>query len=258
MYYGCKKEVNDKRDYKMYVCGAKQTQYPTSYEITTPYVKDQGIVNSCVAHTLSEFLEETHKDNNIKFSTGFIYGYRPIGYSLDEGMYPRQALKTLAKIGNVKYEDFNHNKEMPEIKQLVDNNIDNLKQKASEYKIISYSRIYTKNEIIKCLYNDITVPISIPVYNNLKLDENNVILEPDGECEGYHMMLLCGWNEKGYIVQNSWGKDWGNNGRAILPYNYKIDSAWAISTEDNQVYTYTTMFQKIYGLFIKLISKIRK
>ena len=259
MYYGCKKEIVDKRDYKMFISSVKSTIYPNRYEITIPSVKDQGIVNSCVAHTLASFLEEVHKKENIQFSTGFIYGYRPVGYSQDQGMFPRQAVKTLLKIGDVPKESFDHNKELPEIKKLVDSKFDELKDLASKYKIQSYARIYTKQDIMNCLYNDITVPISIPVYNNLAYDKNTfVIKEPNGECDGYHMVLLVGWNEKGYILQNSWGLDWADNGRAILPFDYPIDSAWAISTDDNNVYTYTTIWQKIYTLILKIINKFLK
>lgn len=257
MYYGCKKEVNDKRDYKAYVCSHKPDIFPDKYEITVPEVKDQGIVNSCVAHTLASFLEETYKSDNTKFSTGFIYGYRPVGYSQDQGMFPRQAIKTLLKVGDVPKEKFDHNKEMPEIKKLVDENFDNLKIIADVYKIYSYARIYTQTEIKKILYNDVTVPISVPVYNDLKLNDQNVILNDQTNFNGYHMMLLVGWNEKGYIVQNSWGKDWGNNGRAILPYDYPIDSAWALSTDENNVYTYTTIWQKIYTILIKVINRLK-
>ena len=67
-----------------------------------------------------------------------------------------------------------------------------------------------------------------------------------------------GWNEKGYILQNSWGLYWADNGRAILPFDYPIDSAWAISTDDNNVYTYTTIWQKIYTLILKIINKFLK
>ena len=120
MYYGCKKEIEDKRDYKSYISDIKQSLLPTEYTISMPEVKDQGIVNSCVAHSLATFLEECHKEENLKFSVGFIYGYRPINYDQNEGMYPREALKTITKIGNVTKDLFDHNKEMPEIKQLVD------------------------------------------------------------------------------------------------------------------------------------------
>jgi len=258
MYYGCKKEIDDKRDYKMYVTTTKSAHYPEMYEISTTNVKDQGIVNSCVAHTLASFLEETYKDQDLRFSIGFIYGYRPAGYVIEEGMYPRDAMKTLLKVGDCLKADFDYNREMPQIKLLVDGNLEKLRPLAEKYKIKSYARIYSKDEILKCLYNDITVPISIPIYNDLAIDKfSKIVKMPEGKCEGYHMILLVGYNKHGYIFQNSWGKDWAENGRAILPYDYPIDTAWAISTETNAVYTYTTLWQKIYLLFLKILTKFK-
>lgn len=257
MYYGCKKEIDDKRDYKSYIYSGKTNEFPDKYEIVMPKVKDQGIVNSCVAHSLSTFLEETYKQNNIEFSVGFIYGYRPDGYDQGEGMYPREALKTLLKVGDVPKDRFNHNKEMKEIKQLVDENLTTLLPVAELYKIDSYSRIYTTNEIKKCIFNDIPVPISVPVYNDLAYDKGTfVIKEPSGNLNGYHMMIIYGYNKNGWLIQNSWGTEWGNNGRAILPYDYELDTAWAIDTENNNLVTYTTIWQKLYVLILKIITKL--
>lgn len=258
MYYGCKKEIEDKRDYKSYVSNIKQSLLPTEYTISMPEVKDQGIVNSCVAHSLATFLEECHKEENLKFSVGFIYGYRPINYDQNEGMYPREALKTITKIGDVTKDLFDHNKEIPEIKQLVDNDIKNLKEQAANYKVNSYSRIYTTYEIKNCIFNDTPVPISIPVYNDLMYDKDTFIIQgPSGSIEGYHMIIIYGYNEKGWLIQNSWGKDWANSGTAILPYDYPIDSAWAIDTNYNNVITYQTIWQKLYSLYIKIINKLK-
>lgn len=251
MYYGCKKEQDDKRDYKMKV--AKTIQLPESFILDISNVKNQGIVNSCVAYSLSTFLETLHLKDNKIFSTGFIYGYRPLGYSQEEGMYPREAIKTLQKLGDVENQYFDHNKEIPEIKKLVDQNISELKSLALPYKINSYARIYTITDIKNCLLNNCLVPISIPVKNNLRLDENFVVLN-EGNIEGYHMIILYGWNEKGFLFQNSWGKYWGNEGRAILPYDYPIDSAWAISTDNNSINTYQNILQKLYNLVLKIIN----
>lgn len=258
MYYGCNKEIDDKRDYKMKVCAShKIPYYPSEYKIEMPKVKDQGIVNSCVAHSLSTFLEEYFKDEQKSFSTGFIYGYRPFGYFQGEGMYPREAIKTLQKIGDVEEDKFSHNKELPEIKRLVDENIEKLKPLADEYKIDSYARIYTIDEIKECLYNNCPVPISIPVKNNLKVGSDNVI-KNEGAIEGYHMVILYGWNEKGFLLQNSWGKDWGDEGRAILPYDYEIDSAWAISMNMNNIIAYQTIWQKLYKLLLSIINLFKE
>lgn len=255
MYYGCKKETTDKRDYKM---KKVKTYHDTvdGYEISMPDVKDQGIVNSCVAHSLALLLETLNTET--KFSTGFIYGYRPIGYSQDDGMYPREALKTITKIGDVPNYKFDHNKEMPEIKQYVDRELKELKPLADVYRIHSYSRIYTIDEIKQCLLNDTVVPISIPVYNDLQYEKKNYIIqEPSGNLCGYHMIVIYGFNKNGWLIQNSWGKEWADNGRAILSFDYPIDSAWAISTDENDIYNYQTIWQKIKNL-LKTILNIFK
>lgn len=191
------------------------------------------------------------------FSTGFIYGYRPITYSQEEGMYPREAIKTLKNIGDVENQYFNHNKEMNEIKQLVDKNIKELKPIAEPYKISSYARIYTIEDIKNCIIKDTPVPISIPVYGDIELDENNIIQITNKSISGYHMILIYGWNEYGFLIQNSWGKDWGNSGTAILPYEYPIDSAWAISTNKNNLNIKTSFWQKLYKWLQYIIEQLK-
>lgn len=256
MYYGCEKTTLDKRDYKFKVTSPLK-EYPEEYSMEMPDVKDQGIVNSCVAYALSVYMEESELENKTKFSTGWIYGYRPLGYTQDEGMNPRQGIKTLLHVGAVEKDDFDHNKEMPEIRNLVDKNLDRLKVLASLHKIESYARIYSEKDIKKCLYANVPVPVVIPVRKDLELENNCILLNLEKPITGYHMMVIYGWNESGWLVQNSWGKEWGNKGRAILPYDYEIDSAWAISTKTNNISTYQTIWQKICKFILDLADKLR-
>src|SRR5829696_7834295 len=43
---------------------------------------------------------------------------------------------------------------------------------------------------------------------------------------GGHAFALVGYNEVGFLVQNSWGTDWGKRGFATLPYEDWLDSAY--------------------------------
>ncbi len=43
---------------------------------------------------------------------------------------------------------------------------------------------------------------------------------------GGHAFALVGYNEIGFLVQNSWGEDWGDHGFAILPYEDWLISAY--------------------------------
>ena len=44
------------------------------------------------------------------------------------------------------------------------------------------------------------------------------IIRREGKAESGHAVALVGYTRHGFIVQNSWGAAWGNNGFALLPY----------------------------------------
>jgi hypothetical protein len=49
---------------------------------------------------------------------------------------------------------------------------------------------------------------------------------------GGHAFALIGYNEHGFIVQNSWGSGWGAGGFAVMPYRDWVSSAtdaWAVA-----------------------------
>lgn len=100
------------------------------------------------------------------------------GYYQGEGMYPREALKTLQKLGAVESELFPYNIEMQEAKNKVDADLDILTREAADLKIESYARLYTANEIKSWLYTKNTpVPVSIAT-EDLEIDEHNIIQIP--------------------------------------------------------------------------------
>ena len=49
---------------------------------------------------------------------------------------------------------------------------------------------------------------------------------------GGHAFALVGYNERGFVVQNSWGPDWGSKGFALLPY-----ADWVNHGSDAWVFT---------------------
>lgn len=257
--FGCLQSPVDLRDYRVHIAKASKVELPEVFKLTNSTIKDQGDVNSCVAHALSSVLEN-HEIKN--FSTGWIYGYRPNDYYQGEGMYPREALKTLQKMGAVKQDDFPYNIEMQEAKKKVDENIDILSKQAEEFKIDAYAKLNSEFEIKKWIWDKYTpVPISIAT-EHLQLDGDNIIQIPKVYPNSGHMMLIIGWNKLGFIVQNSWGKEWGKEGTAILPYEYTIREAWAISFKNNiQEHTEelnTTIKKPWLNLLRMLITSILK
>jgi hypothetical protein len=64
-------------------------------------------------------------------------------------------------------------------------------------------------------------------------DDLPVIDKPkDPKKLGGHAFALVGYNAQGFIVQNSWGPDWGASGFAVLPYADWVahgSDAWAVA-----------------------------
>lgn len=50
--------------------------------------------------------------------------------------------------------------------------------------------------------------------------DENFIIKPDSNIVGGHAYIINSYNENGYFgIQNSWGKDWGCNGKAYIHEN---------------------------------------
>jgi len=57
-------------------------------------------------------------------------------------------------------------------------------------------------------------------------DREMWVIQPSSESLGGHAFLIAGYNEVGFLVQNSWGTGWGRKGYATLPYEDWLDNAY--------------------------------
>lgn len=258
--YGFVPSPKDLRDYKLnnvYM----SVKLPTEFEVAHSEIKDQGKVNSCVAHSIAEILE-ANELNRTKYSTGWIYGYRPNGYYQGEGMITAEALKTVNKVGYIKYEDLDVNIEMKEAKDIVDKNMSIYRDRASRRKIASYARLRDISEIKQALYiSNKPVLLAIMVgTNGIELDKNNIAYIPK-EYAGGHQMVCYGWNKFGLLIQNSWGEDFGNKGTFVLPYEYPIAESWLIKFQGEVTDASSIVKPKFYflrRLSMKLYKAVKK
>lgn len=52
-----------------------------------------------------------------------------------------------------------------------------------------------------------------------------------GKVNGYHAVAAIGYDKKGVVIKNSWGRSWGDEGLATIPYNELNEAcieAWTI------------------------------
>lgn len=59
-------------------------------------------------------------------------------------------------------------------------------------------------------------------------DMHVIVRSEESESLGGHAYILVGYNQVGFLVQNSWGTNWGNGGFATLPYDDWLDSAYDV------------------------------
>jgi len=126
------------KDIYEYPVAANSSSYPSEYILHTWNVKNQGSINSCVAHAVAAMreIQEYYETGREKiYSPGFIYGYRLDGHYSGEGMKINEACETLVKVGSVQYDDFPYNLEIDEIKSIVNSKKTTLAASAKNSKI---------------------------------------------------------------------------------------------------------------------------
>ena len=235
MIFGCKPSPKDLRDYKIANLSQRNITYPDYFILDNlPQIKNQRSINSCVAHAMSSILEY-HDKSVHTLSTNFIYGIQHKLFNRDsEGMYLSDACKIAKSYGDMLESECKGNTEVPECYEVAEEAFnDTTKLSHSKTHIIeSYFNCNSDEEIKYALITYGPVLISIKWMNNWSFDRNTGYLTERKvdriEPLGYHAIMLIGWNEDGWICQNSWGKSFGNCGRFVIPYSVTIEEAKGI------------------------------
>lgn len=230
--YGCLPPKIDVRDYKLSKSCMK-SQLPQEYSLDNlPKVKNQKQVGSCVAHATSSILEAHDLcigDNHL--STNFIYGIQKqlCGHE-GSGMYLRDACKIVKEYGDMLEEHCQGNHEVPQCWDIAETSLKckEYKNIASNFQIKSYFNCCSNEEVKKAIYTYGPVLASIKWYDSYKVDKQGVLFGAEIGDYGYHAIMIYGWNQDGFLCQNSWGINWGNQGRFVLPYSIHIAEAKGI------------------------------
>jgi C1A family cysteine protease len=221
----------DVRDYRIAV--DKTAVFPETYELDIVRIKNQGSTGSCVAHALSEVVEYYNKkqlNKTTEQSICYIYGNRRNSVNKDEGMITREALSNLVKWGDVAKTKCPGNPEVPEAIKQFEAVADSLKEEGMKNRITAYYTCKSEAEVKTALMNHGPVVIAIDWYNDMKV-VNGVLTTKYDKKVGGHCMVIYGWNEKGWLVQNSWGKTWGNQGTCIIPYDMTLREKWGVTDD---------------------------
>ena len=84
------------------------------------------------------------------------------------------------------------------------------------YKIDKYAKVGSEMILKQALIINGPCVAGLPVYNSYRT--NFWEKYKNDEFEGGHAVSIVGYNETGFIIRNSWGIRYGDNGYSIIPY----------------------------------------
>ena len=264
--FGAIKSDYDIRDYVATAC-ASETAFPKEFKLEPAHIKNQGVVGSCVAHTLSslvEYYNREQEDTDTIFSTGYIYGNRDNSGYEGTGMNIRYALDNLLKFGDVPEDKFPENIEVPAAINLYKERAVKLIEDAYPNRISSYFRLNTPDDIKACLMQNGPVVVCVRWYKDSKITKG--VLKPGTESSGLHCVYLYGWNEKGWYMANSWGEFWGESGSCILSYDYVLEEIWGVTDNisqqrekelEDKLDKLNTQYIELYQTYEEQLQKIK-
>lgn len=202
MKSGALKSVGSARSYRYdNICTIREEDLPESYMITNkPDVLDQGYVNSCVAHGIAECLQANHLKNTGEkrdFSVLAIYGLWR-GDFRGEGMFPEFTLRNGRHEGTVIRDIAPENLEVPEAIEKA-KEYQEIYPQAFLFKVGNYFEL-ARNEDLEINIKKALVQFDLPI----------MIVTETGSMR--HCEIIIGYNKEKFIVQNSWGEEWGKDG----------------------------------------------
>jgi C1A family cysteine protease len=198
-----------------------------------PYVKNQGKLGSCTACSLAtavETLEKKYKLNNLKILSPLFLYYNERkelkSTSTDSGSSLSVGIHCLQTIGICPQIDCPYN--------ISKFNICPSQQAYKDaliYKINKVIKVIYDIDTIKSILNNHPIVIGIMVYSSFENDsvtKTGIVPYPDVNNETYlggHAMCMYGYDDttQTFLVRNSWGPKWGNNGDCSIPYKYILD-----------------------------------
>lgn len=239
------KSPYDPRDYKLseHIPLAAAGDLPDEYETeNATFVYDQGKTSMCCAcaYSMLRYLQESDVSNggsglDQPLSPAFTYADRLPGEDF-EGMFIRSCCKKGQDDGSVLYVDFPGFMSYPAAKQKFNLNKQALLEKAAPFKISNYYQCDKRRAMQAAIMSGKGVLGGIPIYQCLyDLKGDIVKYDPKKNTKdfGGHAVLFVGWKIINGVfhwrIQNSWGSDWGELGRAWIPESYPwVENPWAI------------------------------
>jgi len=239
-WYGWKPDIPDFRDFKFSAQLKSEKDLPESVDLRKDkmIIFNQETLGSCTSNAIAIahlFCQMKQEDDDLVIpSRLFIYyNTREIEGTIDvdAGAHLRDGIKSIAKHGVCDEMVWPYI-----IKDFAKKPTPDCYEEALNNQAIHYQRIPCDlNQMKTCLAEGFPFVFGFAVYTSFESAEmaKTGILNMPGRDEtmkGGHAVIAVGYDDKEgrFLIQNSWGKDWGKNGYFTMPYEYMASPGLAI------------------------------
>jgi C1A family cysteine protease len=209
-------------------------------------IEDQGDVGSCTANALAgalEYLEKRTNGHDGRVSRLFIYwNERDFegNTSEDHGAALSDGIKALKEEGACTERTWRYDKQL-----VFEKPHDDAYDEAADHTIDEAHRVKIDlHHMRHCLAEGYPFVFGLQIFDAFQTDgAHGIIRTPDPDAHqhcGGHAMLCVGYSDDDqvFLVRNSWGPDWGDNGYCYVPYDYLTNpdychDAWTIRRAHN-------------------------
>ena len=199
-----------------------------------PFVSHQGRLGTCTGHSGQKVKEwQQWKEHGVwvDLSARWVYANNKLldGFS-GEGSYSRVAAKVITEVGVCLEEEFPeiNNKGLDYYKDISQAK-PSAKETAKFHTSKGYARaLLNKSNLQQAIFINTAAILSVP-YSQQGWKTSALRPPTTGETVTGHSVCAIGYNEKGYIIEDSKGSTWGDNGYGYLPYTYPIWDAWVVT-----------------------------
>jgi hypothetical protein len=225
---GYRPEKQNSKDKKY--SASRDRQLPPKVDLRsymTP-VENQGNSNSCTANAMAgayEYLTNRILGQSADVSRLFIYyNARELDgdCSQDQGTYLKSCVKVLRKHGACSENTWSF-----DLDQILEQPPKKAYKEAANFRVEDAARVeidlYTMQS---CLAEGYPFAFGLQLFSSFQQAGSTGLVpmpDPDNEKhDGGHAMLCVGYSDvdQVFIVRNSWGADWGEQGYCYIPYDY--------------------------------------
>lgn len=250
--YGWNPDRPDHRDLVRVPAPAVLDHLPSSVDLrenpAMPPVYDQAQIGSCTANAISAAFEfDLRRQHAVDFAPSrlFIYYNERLmegNVGFDSGAQIRDGIKSIARQGVVPESQWPYDGRpagpdgaWPEGHRAALRPTDKLYAEAEEHQSLRYERVVQEASHIKAaLAAGSLVVFGFTVFSSFESAEvartgEAPMPQPGDSVLGGHAVALCGFDDDlgRYLVRNSWGTGWGQEGYFTLPYEFVEDARLA-------------------------------